>query len=102
MAKQTRTLIHQAKRNKYANPAQEEKLAKLKKKYPNLKVVPHRETGRYRFHVLIELERRGGYRISPIGRLWRAKPPNPQCMGSPTMADCVNNGYCTRSLACND
>ncbi len=100
MSGKNRTQIHQAKRNKYANKAQQKKILGLRKKYPNLRIVPHRQAGKYRFHALISLENRGGFWLSPSGRLSAAKPPNPQCFGN--VADCVNNGYCTRSISCNE
>lgn len=99
MAKK-RTKIREALRNKYATEPQEKKIASLKKKYPYMFVVPHRKTDKYKFHALISLEKRGGFWISPAGRMSAAKPPNPQYFGN--IANCVNAGYCTRSIACNE
>lgn len=95
-----RTKIREALRNKYATKAQEKKLAALKKKHPHMFVVPHRKSDKYKLYTLVSLESRGGFWISPSGRMSPAQPPNPQCFGN--IANCVNAGYCTRAVACNE
>ncbi len=99
MAKK-RTLIREARRNKYATEAQEKKIASLRKKHPHMSVIPHRKNDGNRFHALVSLAGRGGFWISPAGRMKAAEPPNPQCYGS--VANCVNLGYCPKNPACND
>ena len=97
-----RTIIRESLKKKYATKGQELKLARLRKKNPNLLVIPHRQSGKYQFHALVNLGNRGAFWISPKGRLTQAEAPNPTCFGNPTVAHCINYGYCTRSLACNE
>lgn len=97
-----RTVIREALTRKYANKVQELKIVRLRKKHPNLFVLPHRKGGKYQFHVLVNLGNKGAFWMSPKGRITSAEAPNQTCFGNPTVAHCINYGYCTRSLACNE
>ncbi|MDE2001695.1 MAG: hypothetical protein KGI60_03995 [Patescibacteria group bacterium] len=85
---------------RYANKAQEAKLAKLLKRDAYLRVFPHRKSGKFKLAALVELTRRGAYWIMPDGHLRRAKTPNPFCRG--VGAECVKNGFCMKNPSCDD